>query len=144
MSYLKSPALKDLSKLSYVPTDSGSEFQDDFVLDYDTQGVPVLKKVGVINLQAKIQADLESTDLRLVVSSIISSGVDLASIPVSFDPDVVDIVETQRATPHEIAQALMDFEKNKTLLEEYLAEKKKKEEAASSEHNDDNGGDGND
>lgn len=143
MSYLKSPALKDLSKLSYVPTDSGSEFQDDFVLDYDAQGVPVLKKVGVINLQAKIQADLESTDLRLVVSSIISSGVDLASIPVSFDPDVVDVVETQRATPHEIAQALMNFEKNKTLIEEYLAEKKKKEDS-SSEHTDDNGGDGND
>ena len=103
-------------------TPAGSSIRDDLEVIIDDYGCEVFEKVGETDLQALYDSYRDSCDLSVIVKTLVDSGINpFSSSHITYLDEVDDITSIQDSSLADKLEALKNYEKNKKLIDEYIA-----------------------
>lgn len=104
-------------------TPPGSPIRDDFEVQLDENGLECYVKVGETDLQALYDSYRDSCDLSVLVKTLVDSGINpFSSAKITYlEDEPLDITSLQDSSLSDKMEALRNYEKNKKLIDEYIA-----------------------
>ena len=117
----------------------GSSEEIEYVPEMTEEGYKLKETGKKINVQAKIQSYADECDLKTIVLGLLENGIDLTNGVKYKDDDIIDVVELQNASIHDMQKARADYEKNLAYYQAEL-EKARKALEESQKQTEENGG----